>query len=173
MTSRSERSTTASKSNCEVRFMHLELSSSTGYVPRVFIDSQASNVPRFDCCSQGHSKRGHFRRAGPRERTYFACIVTCGGLCPGLNTVIREIFHSLDCMYGDNEVLGIDGVVDTAKDLESNMIRNPSDEDAVGFMAKDVDIIISSAANTTFDERHDTTLDINTGGPTRLMSFAK
>lgn len=37
-----------------------------------------------------------------------ACIVTCGGLCPGLNTVIREIVHSLDYMYGVNQVLGID-----------------------------------------------------------------
>lgn len=37
-----------------------------------------------------------------------ACIVTCGGLCPGLNTVIREIVHSLDYMYGVNAVLGID-----------------------------------------------------------------
>ncbi|GFP98860.1 ATP-dependent 6-phosphofructokinase 7 [Phtheirospermum japonicum] len=68
-----------------------------------------------DCCSHGHSKGVYFHRAGPRERTYFAsdevlaCIVTCGGLCPGLNTVIREIVHSLDCMYGVNEVLGIDG----------------------------------------------------------------
>lgn len=37
-----------------------------------------------------------------------ACIVTCGGLCPGLNTVIREIVHSLDYMYGVTKVLGID-----------------------------------------------------------------
>lgn len=37
-----------------------------------------------------------------------ACIVTCGGLCPGLNTVIREIVYSLDYMYGVNRVLGID-----------------------------------------------------------------
>ncbi|KAL3633504.1 ATP-dependent 6-phosphofructokinase 3 [Castilleja foliolosa] len=56
----------------------------------------------------------HFRRAGPRQKVYFAsdevhaCIVTCGGLCPGLNTVIREIVHSLDYMYGVNKVLGID-----------------------------------------------------------------
>ncbi|KAJ6914010.1 hypothetical protein NC651_016308 [Populus alba x Populus x berolinensis] len=34
----------------------------------------------------------HFRRAGPRQKVYFdsdevhAGIVTCGGLCPGLNT---------------------------------------------------------------------------------------
>ena len=37
-----------------------------------------------------------------------ACIVTCGGLCPGLNTVIREIVYSLYHMYGVTTVLGID-----------------------------------------------------------------
>ncbi|GKB70501.1 ATP-dependent 6-phosphofructokinase 6-like protein, partial [Tanacetum coccineum] len=61
-------------------------------------------------------KRGvHFRRAGPRQQVYFspdevhACIVTCGGLCPGLNTVIREIVCALYHMYGVTRVLGIDG----------------------------------------------------------------
>ncbi|XP_048134162.1 ATP-dependent 6-phosphofructokinase 7-like isoform X2 [Rhodamnia argentea] len=57
----------------------------------------------------------HFRRAGPRQKVYFepdevhACIVTCGGLCPGLNTVIREIVCGLYHMYGVKRVLGIDG----------------------------------------------------------------
>lgn len=37
-----------------------------------------------------------------------ACIVTCGGLCPGLNTVIREIVCGLHYMYGVNKVLGIE-----------------------------------------------------------------
>jgi hypothetical protein len=37
-----------------------------------------------------------------------ACIVTCGGLCPGLNTVIREIVCGLHHMYGVKKVLGID-----------------------------------------------------------------
>ncbi|WCJ42607.1 ATP-dependent 6-phosphofructokinase 6 [Euphorbia peplus] len=62
------------------------------------------------------SPRGtHFRRAGPRQKVYFdsdevhACIVTCGGLCPGLNTVIREIVCGLHHMYGVKRVLGIDG----------------------------------------------------------------
>ncbi|KAK3210584.1 hypothetical protein Dsin_015290 [Dipteronia sinensis] len=62
------------------------------------------------------SPRGiHFRRAGPRQKVYFesdevhACIVTCGGLCPGLNTVIREIVCGLYHMYGVKRVLGIDG----------------------------------------------------------------
>lgn len=57
----------------------------------------------------------HFRRAGPCQKVYFesddvhACIVTCGGLCPGLNTVIREIVCGLNHMYGVKSVLGIDG----------------------------------------------------------------
>jgi predicted Co/Zn/Cd cation transporter (cation efflux family) len=38
----------------------------------------------------------------------YACIVTCGGLCPGLNTVIREIVCGLYHMYGVHKVLGIE-----------------------------------------------------------------
>ncbi|WOL08196.1 ATP-dependent 6-phosphofructokinase 3 [Canna indica] len=63
-----------------------------------------------------NSSRGtHFRRSGPRQKVYFesdevhACIVTCGGLCPGLNTVIREIVCGLSDMYGVNKILGIEG----------------------------------------------------------------
>lgn len=37
-----------------------------------------------------------------------ACVVTCGGLCPGLNTVIREIVCGLYHMYGVTKVIGID-----------------------------------------------------------------
>ncbi|KAG0567914.1 hypothetical protein KC19_7G171400 [Ceratodon purpureus] len=57
----------------------------------------------------------HFRRAGPREKIYFkpeevrACIVTCGGLCPGINTVIREIVCGLWTQYGVRDIYGIDG----------------------------------------------------------------
>ncbi|KAK6793821.1 hypothetical protein RDI58_007274 [Solanum bulbocastanum] len=47
------------------------------------------------------------------------------------------------------------------------------DQDTANMMVKEVDIIVNSAANTTFDERYDIALDINTGGPTRLMNFAK
>ncbi|XP_010275417.1 PREDICTED: ATP-dependent 6-phosphofructokinase 6 isoform X2 [Nelumbo nucifera] len=65
---------------------------------------------------QKNSPRGvHFRRAGPQEKVYFesdevrACIVTCGGLCPGINTVIREIVCGLNYMYGVEDILGIEG----------------------------------------------------------------
>ncbi len=54
-----------------------------------------------------------FEKAGPRERIFFepatttAAIVTCGGLCPGLNTVIRSAFMELHHHYGVARVLGI------------------------------------------------------------------
>ena len=53
-----------------------------------------------------------FEAAGPRERIFFepastSCgIVTCGGLCPGLNDVIRSIVLTLTHAYGVRRVLG-------------------------------------------------------------------
>jgi 6-phosphofructokinase 1 len=53
-----------------------------------------------------------FELAGPREKLFFdakntrAGIVTCGGLCPGLNNVIRSLFLELHYGYGVAEVLG-------------------------------------------------------------------
>ncbi len=53
-----------------------------------------------------------FERAGPRRNIYFepeklTCgIVTCGGLCPGLNDVIRTITLSLLWQYKVNAVYG-------------------------------------------------------------------
>src|SRR6185503_11278049 len=50
--------------------------------------------------------------AGPRRRLFFyppmlACgIVTCGGLCPGLNDVVRSIVLSLHHHYGVTKVYG-------------------------------------------------------------------
>lgn len=56
-----------------------------------------------------------FEIAGPRDRLFFdprqtrAGIVTCGGLCPGLNNVIRSVFLELYYGYGVKEVLGFRG----------------------------------------------------------------
>ncbi|WCJ34088.1 Fatty acyl-CoA reductase 2 chloroplastic [Euphorbia peplus] len=47
------------------------------------------------------------------------------------------------------------------------------DEDLANLIANEVDVIVNSAANTTFDERYDVALDINTRGACHLMSFAK
>lgn len=53
-----------------------------------------------------------FELAGPRASLFFdpakvrAGIVTCGGICPGLNDVIRALFMTLHHTYGVSEVLG-------------------------------------------------------------------
>jgi 6-phosphofructokinase 1 len=53
-----------------------------------------------------------FEAAGPREKIFFdpaalSCgIVTCGGLCPGLNDVIRSIVRSLYLHYGVQTIYG-------------------------------------------------------------------
>lgn len=36
-----------------------------------------------------------------------AAIVTCGGLCPGLNVVIQSIVQCLQYSYGATEIWGI------------------------------------------------------------------
>ena len=54
----------------------------------------------------------YFEMAGPREKVYFdpsklKCgIVTCGGLCPGVNDVIRAIVMGLFYHYGVKTVFG-------------------------------------------------------------------
>lgn len=54
-----------------------------------------------------------FEKAGPREYIYFdpkdvrAALVTCGGICPGLNNVIRSIVMQLWFGYGVRNILGI------------------------------------------------------------------
>ena len=54
-----------------------------------------------------------FEKAGPRQKIFFdpaavrAAIVTCGGLCPGLNNVIRSVVVALQLNYGVRDVLGV------------------------------------------------------------------
>lgn len=54
-----------------------------------------------------------FEKAGPRQKIFFepaktrAAVVTCGGLCPGVNNVIRSLTLELHHNYGATEILGI------------------------------------------------------------------
>ncbi len=53
-----------------------------------------------------------FERAGPREKIYFdpsklhVGVVTCGGLCPGINNVIRALVMELHYHYGVGRIHG-------------------------------------------------------------------
>jgi 6-phosphofructokinase 1 len=68
----------------------------------VIVDLEGPNRPEL-----------YFEQAGPREWLCLdpaksrAAIVTCGGLCPGLNNVIRSLVLQLHHHYGVPEVLGI------------------------------------------------------------------
>jgi len=54
-----------------------------------------------------------FEKAGPHKHLYFdpattkAAIVTCGGLCPGINNVIRSVVNQLYYRYKVSKIIGI------------------------------------------------------------------
>lgn len=74
---------------------------------------------RFKLDAEIGEKSGPFKgselieKAGPREKIFFnpshvhAGIITCGGLCPGLNDVIRAIVRCLWRRYGVTRISGI------------------------------------------------------------------
>jgi 6-phosphofructokinase 1 len=76
---------------------------------RVLYHGTLADIKGFLDCGQ---QPPAFEMAGPRERIFFdpsklKCgIVTCGGLCPGLNDVIRSIVLGLFHHYGVPTVFG-------------------------------------------------------------------
>ena len=56
-----------------------------------------------------------YLRAGPRPTLCFnpkdvrAAVVTCGGLCPGLNNIVRDVTKTLLNLYGAEAVYGVRG----------------------------------------------------------------
>jgi 6-phosphofructokinase 1 len=77
---------------------------------RVLHDASLENFMK---CIEKNETPISFEQAGPREFLYFdpvktkAAIVTCGGLCPGLNNVIRSVFNQLYYRYNVKRVIGI------------------------------------------------------------------
>lgn len=71
-----------------------------------------SSCRDIEACFHAEAKPPCFEKAGPRERIFFdpsklKCgIVTCGGLCPGLNDVIRAIVLALFHHYKVTSVFG-------------------------------------------------------------------
>ena len=71
-----------------------------------------STLERLNACLNTGAAPPAMESAGPRRMLFFdpaklACgIVTCGGLCPGLNDVIRAVVRSLHLHYGVRKVYG-------------------------------------------------------------------
>ena len=76
----------------------------------IAFSSQAKNI--FDQIKHCKIFPG-FEKAGPRELLFHhpnhlkAGIITCGGLCPGLNNVIKGLVKTLQGDYGVNNIVGI------------------------------------------------------------------
>jgi 6-phosphofructokinase 1 len=76
---------------------------------RVLVSSETEDLELFLNAGQ---QPPAFGLAGPRSEIFFdpptlACgVVTCGGLCPGVNDVIRSIVHTLVFGYGVPRILG-------------------------------------------------------------------
>ena len=73
-------------------------------------------------------------KAGPRANILSnpkhtkACIVTCGGLCPGLNVVIRELFMCLHYNYEVKDIFGIKwGYKGFYTEVDKNWIKLTTD----------------------------------------------
>jgi 6-phosphofructokinase 1 len=77
---------------------------------RVLIDVDVDRLRERAC---GGQEIPSFERAGPRSRIYFdpsklrCALVTCGGLCPGLNDIIRSVVLELYYGYGVRNIYGI------------------------------------------------------------------
>jgi len=77
---------------------------------RVLVDVTPSGLERL--CREGRPFPS-FEMAGPRRRIYFdpsklrCALVTCGGLCPGLNDIIRSVVLELYHGYGVRHIYGI------------------------------------------------------------------
>jgi 6-phosphofructokinase 1 len=67
----------------------------------------------YKSCINNNVEPVSFEKSGPKEFIYFdpsktkAAIVTCGGLCPGLNNVIRGLVMQLFGRYGVKRIVGI------------------------------------------------------------------
>ena len=73
---------------------------------QIFVDEELSEHNGEACCVC-------FEAAGPRKKLYFdssrakCAIVTCGGLCPGINDVIRAIVMEAYHAYNVPSIVGI------------------------------------------------------------------
>jgi len=97
-------------------------------------DEEAQD-PMVGCGDRGLNSEA-FILAGPRKEIVFdpkeckAAVVTCGGLCPGLNTVIREVVMCLRRQYGVTQTIGVPagyrGFNDpsTWRDLDESAVAN-------------------------------------------------
>jgi 6-phosphofructokinase 1 len=87
----------------------LNISNFTQDKKRLLFNSYLDN---YLSCTDKEGQPLSVELAGPRDKIFFdpcqtkAAIVTCGGLCPGINDVIRSLTMTLFHRYGVKKILG-------------------------------------------------------------------
>lgn len=72
-----------------------------------------SHLDNYLSCTDKKGQPLSIELAGPRDKIFFdpprtkAAVVTCGGLCPGINDVIRSITMTLFYSYNVNDIWGV------------------------------------------------------------------
>ncbi|CBI32152.3 unnamed protein product, partial [Vitis vinifera] len=86
--------------------------------------------------------------------------------------ICSELFKCLEQMHGESYT---DFMMSKLVSVIGDVCKSNLGMDATSAteIAKAVDVIVNSAANTILDERYDVALNTNTKGPSRLVSFAK
>ena len=109
MLPRSDELTVATLGPC--RFPNRPSDASVAFVDesrRVLLSTDTMDLQSLPAGQQPPS----FELAGPRRQIYFdvqqlTCgVVTCGGLCPGINNVIRSVVMTLSYTFGVRRILG-------------------------------------------------------------------
>jgi len=126
---------------------------------RIAVYSHSADL---EACEASGACRPMFEQAGPRQKIHFdpkklnCGVVTCGGLCPGLNDVIRTITLGLTVQYGVENVFGFRyGYLG----LSSNAPKKPmplTPEVVNDIHLKGGDILSSSRGHQDLDDMVDT-----------------
>jgi 6-phosphofructokinase 1 len=126
---------------------------------RVAVYSHSADL---ESCEASGVAQPMFERAGPRRKIFFdpkklnCGVVTCGGLCPGLNDVIRTITLSLAVQYGVKHIFGFRyGYIGLSSNAPEKPIRlTPELVDDI--QLKGGDILSSSRGQQDMDDMIDT-----------------
>ncbi|MDL1968272.1 MAG: ATP-dependent 6-phosphofructokinase [Deltaproteobacteria bacterium] len=110
-----------------------------------------------------------FEKAGPRSKIFFdpgklkCAIVTCGGLCPGLNDIIRSIVLELYYSYGVRNVYGIRYGLQGFIPKYSHEIMDLKPESVVNILEMGGSILGSSRGEQSIEEIVNTLKKMNIG----------
>ncbi len=133
---------------------------------RVLIDVKSDRLIKM---VKGGEIPPSFEKAGPRSKIFFdpgklkCAIVTCGGLCPGVNDIIRSIVFELYYSYGVQNIYGIKYGLQGFIPKCGHEIMNLKPESVVNILEMGGSILGSSRGAQSVEEIVNTLKKINIG----------